>query len=175
MISTTSNSWGSRFPIIVSILYLLRLWFLPKLGNLDDRAVVESQSSIYRGYDFYPLIFTDIGRKDRCLNPLSTEVMISTRKNYGRAASGLRSQSSIYRGYDFYKGKTNEEFNLKTWVSILYLPRLWFLLTPRDIESEKDTKSQSSIYRGYDFYWFLFLHPPSCGSRVNCANQTWVR
>ena len=184
----------------VSILYLPRLWFL-LLGIIFAAAMfVASQSSIYRGYDFYLEDNPNPPAGFNSLNPLSTEVMISTILCACHHSIDLRvsilylprlwflhntapnspaalekSQSSIYRGYDFYIPNPKPKAPENSRVSILYLPRLWFLLLVRGVIAQGNAGSQSSIYRGYDFYWLLFLHPLFCESRVNCANQTWVR
>ena len=199
MISTKirQSRWsGSSW---VSILYLPRLWFLPiDLYGYWAKGSL-SQSSIYRGYDFYASTVRSNVEALASLNPLSTEVMISTSRSSGQYLIQPTSQSSIYRGYDFYAKKLwpsskrlkvsilylprlwflpiwkDSVRYVETQVSILYLPRLWFLHKTVCRAAYRAITSQSSIYRGYDFYWFLFLHPPSCGSRVNCANQTWVR
>ena len=88
---------------------------------------MRSQSSIYRGYDFYYFLPLPHGQRSFRLNPLSTEVMISTDIFPVPAAPQFSSQSSIYRGYDFYSNR-------------LHRGKL------------TSNRSQSSIYRGYDFY-----------------------
>ena len=122
-----ANGSEGTVEISVSILYLPRLWFLLKKVGVDPMDPTASQSSIYRGYDFYWTRAGSRGAKSGCLNPLSievmistpwgnlgevascfglnplsTEVMISTWKSSNSTQSALESQSSIYRGYDFY-------------------------------------------------------------------------
>ena len=111
----------------VSILYLPRLWFLPLEWYYRRRGTVWSQSSIYRGYDFYNWSYKSRASGCYSLNPLSTEVMIST--------------FLTVCGHD-----------IAVRVSILYLPRLWFLLDEWVCWYYATNLSQSSIYRGYDFY-----------------------
>ena len=126
----------------VSILYLPRLWFLPLEWYYRRRGTVWSQSSIYRGYDFYNWSYKSRASGCYSLNPLSTEVMIST--------------FLTVCGHD-----------IAVRVSILYLPRLWFLRISSRFITGGYKESQSSIYRGYDFYSTPCICVSGLMSRLN--------
>ena len=153
MISTRLEHGYKQITQGVSILYLPRLWFLLNERWIQSAFAEKSQSSIYRGYDFYTEIaFRHDGQTERSQSSIYRGYDFYSITGTRRTIQSARSQSSIYRGYDFYlmtlqtfrfcikslnplstevmisTRQTSRVHQLQfVRVSILYLPRLWFL------------------------------------------------